>query len=336
MHVRLAAILTLAFVASAAVAARAETQGAVVVHGNALAHERGVVQDAIASRVREASWVVASQAFSTEEVHRLIACLDNDRPWPCFAETARMRGVTRIVVARLDRSSSAGKQLVIAGQLLVAGNDVPTIAEGFCDQNCSDASLRVSAARVADRLIQDTAARGQETMIEVTSEPPGATVTLDGERLGVTNLKRATHAGVHSLVIQREGYRQVVRSENVEAGRVTTVHVKLESDSAEARSTRDPRIVPGIMTGVGVLALAAGTVISFTADADEDGQQNKYIYSVPGIVTAVGGGVLAGVGVYLWVRASRNLRASTAKPRVALPALAPTSGGVMAGWSVSF
>ena len=69
---------------------------------------------------------------------------------------------------------------------------------------------------------------------------------------------------------------------------------------------------------------------SFTADQPQTGLQTEYSYSGLGIGVAAGGAVVAGVGVYLWVRASH------AKPRSSAPMVSLSRDGGSVGWATTF
>ncbi len=320
----LAMILTALVLAVLGQEARAQTPGSVVVVGTAGAHERGVVEAAMTNRVRDAAWSVVARPFSQAEVNAIVACLADDRPWPCIAPTAASRGVQRLLIAHVDRAS-ARTQLTIKAQLLVAGNEVPAINEAFCD-TCDDNRLRETASRMAGQLLEDTDLRTKESVLEVQTVPSGAVVTLDGEKVGVTALRHRAHPGQHTVLVQRTGYLPETRTVTLAAGQATRLVIELRPTA----TGRDPRIVPGIVIGTGLAAVVGGSIVSFTAEDSPEGQKQKYVYSAPGIGVAIGGAVVIGAGVYLWLRASRQFNGRAA------PTVATVPGGAVAGWATTF
>ncbi len=67
--------------------------------------------------------------------------------------------------------------------------------------------------------------------LQVTSTPPGATVTLDGAELGVTPLAtEEVAAGRHELSIALDGFRPVRREVEVRRRKATEVSLELEKD----------------------------------------------------------------------------------------------------------
>jgi hypothetical protein len=320
----LAMILTALVLAALGRDARAQTPGSVVVVGTAGAHERGVVEAAMSNRVRDAAWSVVARPFSRAEVDAIVACLADDRPWPCIAPTAASRGIERLMIAHVDRAS-AKAQLTIKAQLLVAGRDVPAIGEAYCDP-CDDHQLRETASRIAEQMLEDTTLRTQETLLEVQTVPSGAIVTLDGEKVGITNLRHRAHPGQHTVRLQRTGYLTEARTVTLADGQTTRLVIELRPTS----TGRDPRIVPGIVIGAGLVAVVGGSIVSFTAEDSPEGQKQKYVYSAPGIGVAIAGSVAIGAGIYLWLRASRQ------SSKRAVPAVSPVPGGAIAGWATTF
>jgi hypothetical protein len=304
--------------------AHAQTPGSVVVVGTAGAHERGIVEAAMSNRVRDAAWAVVAHPFSAAELDSIVGCLADDRPWPCIDPTARTRGVERLVIAQVDRAT-AKAPLTIKAQLLVAGNDVPTIDEAYCDA-CNDVQLSETASRMAEQLLKDTALRTRATVLEVQTVPSGAVVTLDGKEVGVTSVRHRVHPGQHTVLIQRTGYESEPRTVTLTEGQTTRLVIELRPTSPG----RDRRLVPSIVIGVGLAAVVGGTIVSFTAEDSPVGQKHEYVYSGPGIGVAIGGAVVASAGIYLWVRGSRR------SSKRAAPAVSTVPGGAVAGWATTF
>jgi hypothetical protein len=277
-------------------AARAE-RTAVVVHGNAQPHDVELVEAA----VRTAAAPIAAAVFSPPELEGIMACLGRDRPWACFAATARAKAVTRIVVVRIERARDT---LTLTEQVLVDGDDVPSIDRRFCDP-CSDGELARAATELTTVLLQRTAARRGTTAITIATDPPGAVVTFDGTMLGETR-RIATTPGEHRLLLHRSGYQPATRTVRLAAGETLALAVTLIREGAPPHPTRPSRVFPGIVLGAGVVAVIAGLTLQATKDPPASGPQPEYLYSAPGIALAIGGGVAIAAGVYLWVRTSHD------------------------------
>jgi hypothetical protein len=159
-------------------------------------------------------------------------------------------------------------------------------------------------------------------------------VLVDGRRVGAAPVRYVAAAGARAIEIQLPGYATETRAATLLAGQTTKLAIQLRPapgvGSGGERRARDPRLVPGLVLGVGVAALIGGSVVSLTAEADPNQFQPRYLYSGPGIAVAIAGGAAAAAGGYLWWRATRA-RAPRSGPAVsALP------GGVAAGWITTF
>lgn len=165
------------------------------------------------------------------------------------------------------------------------------------------------------------------------SNPEGMTVLLDNETIGVTPLEREVPAGQHTIVLMHRGQRVGERTLKVHpdvTADITipvTIPVTLPPDdggTGEARS----RLLPGILLGVGGVAIASGVVLYFTSETD-DGSKPTYRDTKPlGIGLAAGGVALAAVATWLWVRAGSSDDSA--------PIASIHSHGGILGWSRAF
>jgi hypothetical protein len=316
--------LSLAIAAAAAAVlapleARAE-DGAVIVSG-ASRPERAVIARAVEGAARAALWSLGDP-LEARDVEVISSCLAVDRPWPCIAPIAKARGLQRIVVVHAEPERADGGELVLTGQLVVAGNGVPAIDRRYCAR-CGDAELAAAAVELMRRLLEDSASRAGRTRLDVRTSPPGALVSIDGQVVGESDRVFATNRGRHELRLQRSGCRAEVREVTVNEGEVEIVSVGLECESGGEGDSRGAQFVPWIAVGGGAIAVVGGMYASFTATSDPTGPQHKYNYSAAGIEVAIIGTVVAGAGVYLWLRSSR-IRSG--------PTLSVRANGYMAGW----
>jgi hypothetical protein len=139
------------------------------------------------------------------------------------------------------------------------------------------------------------------------------------EECGDAELVAATTELTRSLLERAAAHRTAPQDQQ---GHGAGAHV--DTGDGERRS----RLVPGIVTVVGALAAVGGGVLQVTKDSPGPGPQAEYLYSAPGIGLMIGGGVAIGVGVFLWVRASRSPRST--------PTAAITHGGGLVGWTGRF
>ena len=89
-----------------------------------------------------------------------------------------------------------------------------------------------------------------ETRLSIESSPPGATVIVDGERLGVTPLSEPIPAGPHRLELALSGYQRHVQNLDLEAG-----------------NNQDVRVTLRAMGGISVASTPSGAMVRI------DGQQ---------------------------------------------------------------
>jgi len=68
-------------------------------------------------------------------------------------------------------------------------------------------------------------------IVNITSDPEGASVTIDDVPRGTTPLEVSLTAGKHTLVITKEGYTGYVSSLDIGKGETKDLNVKLEKTS---------------------------------------------------------------------------------------------------------
>jgi YD repeat-containing protein len=322
------AAITLAVIAALAPRASAESTGIVVVTGKAAAHDRTLIESAIILAVRKASWSLSAQPFTAMEIEAITRCLRDDRPWHCLSPMMAPKGVDRILVADANPQAGAPGRLAITGDLVVAGDGAAAVSQQWCD-SCDDDDLAFAAQQMTDTLLQDMAVRSEQTILVVQALPFGATVTLDGQSIGITTasgtIHQMTYAGPHKLVVQRNGYVFDERTINVSAGRANDVLVELRPEGVEVREGR--ALAPLAIAGVGVAGVMLGGVLIYVGQQDGPDDRRRYIRATAlGVVAGVAGTVAVGIGIYLWRRPAKPSRL----------ALGTTPGGVVVGWAGAF
>lgn len=75
------------------------------------------------------------------------------------------------------------------------------------------------------------AAKRQIGLLEVSSQPPGAEVLVDGRRLGVTPYRRAASVGEHEIVVHKTGFLDYQNSVDVGPGRGSALDAVLKPDT---------------------------------------------------------------------------------------------------------
>ena len=186
---------------------------------------------------------------------------DNERCFKKIAEDTGSTHVVRAVVTVKDRDYAVKV-------FLIDGTDGAVIATS--DESCeicgvADVGGLISTSAATLRTKLDALASGPSTLV-LTSDPAGATVTLDGEIIGVSPLDRPIIPGKHILRVSKEGYIALEREVTFVEGVEETVDFKLDK-----LPSRLPGRAWGWATlGIGIAALGAG--ITFTVL--HDGQYN--------------------------------------------------------------
>lgn len=175
-----------------------------------------------------------------------------------------------------------------------------------------------------------TAARGR---LSVRSDPPGLTVLLDNEMIGVTPLEREVAAGTHKVVLRHRG--QQVGEKQVKIQAEVTADIKIPvvmpREQRAASGAGHSSLLGGLVMGLGGAALAAGIALYVTSE--EDTGEKLYYRDTRslGIGVTAGGAVVTGLGVWLWLRARGGDEEATSAPVVSI-----TSTGGTVGWTRAF
>jgi PEGA domain len=198
------------------------------------------------------------------------------RVMACVVEAARVSG-SRAVFVRLDEGAQpSGPSLL---WVLVAADGSRAQARvhargGDLERAAADAWAETSLELVL----------GGDALIRLVTTPSGATVWLDGERLGTTPFAERVAPGEHRLVANLDGFVSQERVVNAEAGRAHQVQMRLtrplsfegETASVPAAQTRGPWnyvlggtlaliALPALITAVNTLA-NDGQCVDYAAD----------------------------------------------------------------------
>lgn len=129
--------------------------------------------------------------------------------------------------------------------------------------DCSKCSATLAAQNLGElvkKIVLEDAARPRGTL-EILSEPPNASVFVDGHEIGVTPYKRVAFAGKHDVTVRKTGHRSKQESVNVIEAQKTSVTVRLtagQDDRVLLVTERLPR--PRWRVGLGIAALVVGAV----------------------------------------------------------------------------
>jgi hypothetical protein len=291
------------------------TNGMRVVPANVTSDLPAHVRSELDARLRDS---VADDAKLLEP-SALPACTDDE----CWSVMASDAGATWLVQATIvvdDRDYAVRADVRDASGAVVASVDQRCEICGY-DELADTVELLGNALR--RKLESEVAAL---PMLAVQSTPPGAQVTVDGEKVGITPLEIAVVEGSHDVRVGKTGYVTQLRRVALVAGVRERVDVVLEQvpgteDGPDKKQT-GLKVGGGVSLGLGLASIGAG--IAFVL-LDEQPQKSrcdgdnvdiegncKYRYSTleGGIAAiAVGGAVLA-TGIALLVVANKRSRSS--------------------------
>lgn len=175
----------------------------------------------------------------------------------CLRKLGRELGVTHAlaVVVRASNRDFEVEMRVVS----VAGSREPSEAEVECPV-CGIAEVRdrvaAQAAQLRDRVLADI----QPGRVVVEGDPEGATVSVDGRRVGRLPYEGELTTGEHELRVSERGYFDELVTVNISGGATERVSVDLEVDSgARSVGARDWfRPVGWTAIGVGIAGVGAG------------------------------------------------------------------------------
>ena len=332
----LIALVFLCYLSIGAATAGAET-AVVLVVGKAPAKDRATAGSAVRSAARSGGWQLIEAPLADSETTAILACLKGPQRWACMSPVLAGKDLQRLIVVGLDPDPSAGNSgtLVLTERILLPGSDVTASDQRSCSK-CIEETLTRVAFDLTKELLEEAAAGTGRTKLSILSTPPGAWITLDTTNVGLTDHTYSTFPGRHVVTVQRDGYQIETRTVDVLENKETTVAFTLRPNVTTPPppppdTGGHPHLVPAIVIGAGAAAIIAGVVLQLPPDAGPGiGNQPKYLINTPGAISVIGGGLAVGLGVYLWVRASRS-----AAP-VSMPTAAITAGGGVVGWVSQF
>jgi hypothetical protein len=283
----------------------------------------------VSSWLTQHTLAVATAPLNKDGVNTLVNCL----------VVSDMNCARTVVEARANATNVVGFIEVVAGKRertiqisaywISKRHDVVSL-QRTCG-HCSDAVLTEALEAMMGDL-----ARLAPTMsghVRVTSDPPGLNATLDNQPIGVTPVVHDATFGSHTVALSSGG--RIVGERTIEVVPDTTVEatVTVQPDPVVAPqppprpvevASRPSRVLPVMLIGTGVAAIATGSVLYATG-----GPSGKaYTYrdtKPPGIGIAIGGAAVAIVGAILFMRTGGS------GPDVAI-----TSTGASVGWARTF
>ena len=284
--------------------------------------------------LRDRGLKVVTNAMPAEAVKTLLDCFVLDDP-KCMRGIVDARATTPVLVSiRVDIASKKQKEIRLTVDWFAKGHS-PVSSRRTCD-DCTEPVLRSTI----DTMLEDLAktAPGFTGTLKVTSTPDGITVLLDNKTIGVTPLETTMPIGSYKLKLARDGRTGPEKVIDI-AGDDKPVEVALEApptgpgivDGDNPTQTPPPgrrsRLIPGLMIGIGLAGVGAGTALYVTSEEPTGNGRTYRDTKNLGIGVAAGGGALLITGVII-ILATK----STTGPTVSMT----PGGGATVGWTGSF
>lgn len=222
----LGAALALLGLSGPAGAATPVTVGLLGIDGSTVPSGMGqTVTDTLRRLVPQLSGMsVKPHSQDAVEVKAIFDCQD-ERP-SCMAQIGRSLSVNRLIFGTVKRQPG-GAFTIQLKQLNVADATV----DKFVNETVQAAVLQQPNPQLdalAQRWLHVLLVEGLRGGLKVTSEPPGATVLLDGAPIGQTPLlQNDVEVGNHVLSVELPGHTQMVRTVTVRGGLVHEVTAQL-------------------------------------------------------------------------------------------------------------
>ena len=234
-----------------------------------------------------------ADALPADGVTSLMNCLLIDDQG-CAQGVVAARAKTDVVVYGEARRSRTTNATVL--MLYWISKDKEPVGMRRACEDCNPDVMRSVVEEVLGLI--GTFERGR---VAIRSRPPGMTVLVDNENVGVTPIERELPVGQHRVVLMHAGRQVGEKTVKVQPDLAAeiTIPVKLPVEPAEPETHRS-KVVPGIALGIGGAAIAAGVILYLTSEVD-DGSKPRYRDTKPlGIGVAAGGAVLVGIGFIGW------------------------------------
>ena len=302
--------------------------GVVLIAGGAAERQRTIVAQAIEAAVRDAGWSPPPKPFTKTQSDAMLGCLDAKPPASCVPASPPIARVF-VVTVENGQAENGEPMVVLTGKGILLDPPSTAIRQQHCER-CASNDLTAASTELAKIVLRDLAVRAGTTIVELTSDPDGAEIVLDGQRIGATNGRFNTYPGKHVVRFEKPGYVAEAREFTAEEDKSVLVSVTLQSSEDGRPPIRPPpsKLVPGILLGTGgVLGVTGAVWIFYYGTKDGSGDRYRYTRTMPlGVGAAAVGVGAAGLGAYLLWKGSRS----------SAPTVSVTSGGAVLSWMGTF
>jgi hypothetical protein len=299
--------------------ARAERVGLVVLGDTSSKSTR----EAASTWFRDHADEAVMNALPRDAVKTLQDCFLVDDP-KCSRSVIEARATENSVVTiRVELSSKKDKDVRVTIDWFIKGHNAIS-SRRTCDA-CSESALKMTL----DAMLTDLAKSKPGFMGRIkVGGTPGLSVLVDGATVGVTPLDQAIPAGSHKIRLAQDGRMGAEQSVTVKADAATEVTLEAPPTEAEGLppqviASKPSRVLPGVMIGVGIAGMAAGTALYLTSEEPTGANRTYRDTKKLGIGVAAGGAAVALTGVIIILATGRD-----SGPTVAMT----PDGGAAVSW----
>ena len=311
--------------------------GVLALGGTAEPRDLTTIEKAVASQLRSAAWQVPDKPLTKKEIDELMACVNaGDATFTCFPKSIHVRRA--FVLSASQQPAPEGTLIVMTAKIIV------TEPQGFVTNQrrclpCNADELEKLSKGLTRDLLAEIAVHDGRTLLAASSNPSGATISLDGQPpIGATPRQIKTSPGEHTVRLEKAGFEPVRRTVIIEENKTVEISIDLRPTGGKAvvpmhgAPTDRPHddhwwYAPTAITVTGGLVVLGGISLIYIGQNNGSDKFDVYTNATPlGIGMGVVGAAACVVGG-LWLGRG---------PRDSAPAVTATNGGAMFGWTGSF
>jgi hypothetical protein len=303
-----------ALVASAAIARADAPTGLVVIGDGSM---QPALRDALDAWLLHHGRTVVGEPLDRDGVVTITNCVQA-QDLTCARGVVEKRSKTDAVVyAQVGKPKN--QTVAIDVYWIVKGREA--VSERRACEECNADAMRGTVDTIMNELAANA---GQSGRLRVSSKPPGATVVLDHEVVGVAPVERDVTPGKHEIVLMQGTREAGARSVTLHAGETVEISIAMHLKPEPEKHSR----IPGAITlGIGIAGMAAGVAL-YVGSQTDDGSRYKYTDTRPaGIGVGIGGLAATSIGLILLYNA---------RTRDATPVVSVDAHGGMIGWARAF
>jgi hypothetical protein len=304
---------------------------AVIVAGTAPQSTKDVVARAVRERIVERQWLIHDVTIPSDKLSKAIECLGTDGS-PSCASALVPKGIDRLVVLSVRVDDGSGVEATYVAAWVLSGTGELLVGDGKVCEGCRAPAIAEQMGELVVAMWREILARSGQTVLQIETTPASAkaSIEVDGERIGFTEIDYGVYPGMRRVEVRAPGYCPESRIVNARPQEVVPIQVALKA----CRSKRN--IWPWVVIGAGGAAiLGGGALVLADEDPTSSGDQ---IYSgrntAPwGWSLAAVGGLAVGAGIVWLVRSPED--ESSRRP-VTGPTASWDRGAVWLGYQGQF